>query len=213
MATHDRLSAVSRLMSVQDDFPALATRLRPVIDDLLRTERNGHASAATPATPTTAPQRDRNGKANAKPAVQLDRIADAPVKRDRNGRVHRGGKPRNPNATPAQIRKNTVKSRYAAQPIKAPQRKERYSIYEVAVIVGRSPWTVGEWCRMGQMKADRFIPVGGGNAPWSITHAEVERYKAVGLRDVNPGRNQGPPVPTLPSQGKAPKRKEGKGKS
>lgn len=55
--------------------------------------------------------------------------------------------------------------------------KEWYTPAEVAQIVGRKPFTVREWCRLGRINA-RKRPTGRGDADeWEISHEEVERYK------------------------------------
>ena len=55
--------------------------------------------------------------------------------------------------------------------------KEWYSPSEVATLLGKAPFTVREWCRLGRINA-RKRPTGRGDADeWEISHEEVERYK------------------------------------
>jgi transposase len=54
--------------------------------------------------------------------------------------------------------------------------KDWYSTGEVAEIVGKSEYTVREWCRKGQAKADK-APNGRG---WLIAHEELQRLRNVG---------------------------------
>jgi hypothetical protein len=51
--------------------------------------------------------------------------------------------------------------------------KERYTAAEVAAIVGKAEYTVREWCRKGQVPADK-APNGRG---WLIVHANLERIR------------------------------------
>jgi Helix-turn-helix domain len=59
--------------------------------------------------------------------------------------------------------------------------KQWYTPVEVAEILGRKPFTVREWCRLGRINA-RKRPTGRGDADeWEISHDEVERYRNHGL--------------------------------
>jgi excisionase family DNA binding protein len=55
-------------------------------------------------------------------------------------------------------------------------RKEWYTTAEVAEIVGKSDYTVREYCRKGQIKAEK-APNGRG---WLVSHGELERLRNLG---------------------------------
>lgn len=60
-------------------------------------------------------------------------------------------------------------------------RKEAYSVEEVAEILGKAPYTVREWCRLGRINA-RKRPCGRGNCvEWEVTLEELERIRRHGL--------------------------------
>ena len=54
--------------------------------------------------------------------------------------------------------------------------KEWYTTTEVAEIVGKSDYTVREYCRKGQIKAEK-APNGRG---WLVSHVELERLRNYG---------------------------------
>ncbi len=54
--------------------------------------------------------------------------------------------------------------------------KEWYTTAEVADIVSKSEYTVREYCRKGQIKAEK-APNGRG---WLVSHAELERLRNYG---------------------------------
>jgi hypothetical protein len=59
--------------------------------------------------------------------------------------------------------------------------KEAYSPAEAAKLLGRRPYTVREWCRLGRIKAKKR-PCGRGAATsWEISHGEIERIQNHGL--------------------------------
>ena len=59
--------------------------------------------------------------------------------------------------------------------------KEFYATEEVAEIVGRSPYTVREWCRAGRVHAQKRRCGRGRAKEWMISHAELTRIRNEGL--------------------------------
>jgi hypothetical protein len=57
----------------------------------------------------------------------------------------------------------------------------RPSAEEVAEWRGVSPDTVGEWCRLGRIRATKRESGQGPARPWLIAHAELERLENEGL--------------------------------
>lgn len=55
-------------------------------------------------------------------------------------------------------------------------KKEMYSTCEVAKIIGRSEYTVREYCRKGQVQAEK-APNGRG---WLVPNSEVDRLRNFG---------------------------------
>lgn len=59
--------------------------------------------------------------------------------------------------------------------------KEWYSTDEVSALVGKAPFTVREWCRLGRVNAVKR-DCGRGNAmEWIISHEELNRIRNHGL--------------------------------
>lgn len=59
--------------------------------------------------------------------------------------------------------------------------QEYYSTADVAKILGKSDFTVREWCRLGRVYAEKR-PCGRGNSKeWMIAHDELERIQSEGL--------------------------------
>lgn len=56
-----------------------------------------------------------------------------------------------------------------------------YSVEEFARRVGRSEFTIRQWCRMGRIEAQKKASGRGAHASWVISHAELERYRREGL--------------------------------
>ena len=69
--------------------------------------------------------------------------------------------------------------------------KERYTTAEVAAIVGKSEFTVREWCRLGRIRAEKKVCGRGAAGEWMITHAEVARLGNEGLLPLQNGRDAG----------------------
>jgi transposase len=62
-------------------------------------------------------------------------------------------------------------------------------VEEAASMLGKSSYTVREWCRHGQVNAAKRAERRGGAALWSISAEEVKRYKNEGLLAIDPDRN------------------------
>lgn len=59
--------------------------------------------------------------------------------------------------------------------------KECYTTDEVAVLLGRRPFTVREWCRLGRIHAEKRDTGRGNTLEWSVSHDELERIRNHGL--------------------------------
>jgi hypothetical protein len=59
--------------------------------------------------------------------------------------------------------------------------KDHYEVEEFARLVGKAPFTVREWCRLGRIKADKRRSGRGAFASWVISHEELQRYQREGL--------------------------------
>jgi hypothetical protein len=61
------------------------------------------------------------------------------------------------------------------------QTKEWYDIDEFARLVGKAPFTVREWARLGRIRAEKRRSGRGKFCAWVISHAELTRYHREGL--------------------------------
>jgi hypothetical protein len=59
--------------------------------------------------------------------------------------------------------------------------KEWYTTAETAQIVGKSEYTVREWCRLNRIKAVKRKSGRGPHAAWVVSHDELQRYEREGL--------------------------------
>lgn len=64
--------------------------------------------------------------------------------------------------------------------------KEWYTTNEVARILGRRPYTVREWCRLGRVNATRTHAGRGEVEEWRISHQELQRIQNEGLLPLKP---------------------------
>lgn len=61
------------------------------------------------------------------------------------------------------------------------ERREWYSVEQFSRIVGRSDFTVREWCRLGRIQARKKVSGRGAHSSWAISHDELQRYQREGL--------------------------------
>ena len=59
--------------------------------------------------------------------------------------------------------------------------KDYYEIEEFSRLVGKSPFTCREWCRLGRIQAKKKLSGRGAYARWVVPHAELLRYQREGL--------------------------------
>lgn len=69
--------------------------------------------------------------------------------------------------------------------------KDWYTTDEVADIVGRAPFTVREWCRLGRLKAIKRLTGRGNTLEWIIGHEELQRLRNHGLLPIPKYRHDG----------------------
>jgi hypothetical protein len=67
--------------------------------------------------------------------------------------------------------------RSVAQPVA----KEFYSTQEAAKLLGKRPYTVREWCRLGRVHAEKTHAGRGLDEEWRISHQELKRIQNEGL--------------------------------
>lgn len=59
--------------------------------------------------------------------------------------------------------------------------KELYSTSEVAELLGKSDFTVREWCRLGRVNAEKRLCGRGTTQEWIVSAVELERIRNEGL--------------------------------
>lgn len=59
--------------------------------------------------------------------------------------------------------------------------REWYSVEQFSRLVGRSEFTVREWCRLGRIQARKKESGRGAYAAWAISNEEWQRYQREGL--------------------------------
>jgi hypothetical protein len=71
--------------------------------------------------------------------------------------------------------------------------KEYYSTKEAAKVLGKRPYTVREWCRMGRIRAEKADFGRGLDEEWRISHDELVRIQNEGLMTLKPESRIGGP--------------------
>ncbi len=61
------------------------------------------------------------------------------------------------------------------------QVQEWYDTATAAKILGKAPYSVREWCRLGRVRAEKRACGRGTSKEWMISHEELMRIKAEGL--------------------------------
>jgi hypothetical protein len=67
------------------------------------------------------------------------------------------------------------------QSAQAQPARESYSSAETARLLGKRPFTVREWCRLGRIKAKKRPCGSGASFAWEISASEIERIRNHGL--------------------------------
>jgi hypothetical protein len=69
----------------------------------------------------------------------------------------------------------------AGEATKATIVKEYYTTVEIANLLGKRPYTVREWCRLGRVNAEKANFGRGQDDEWRISHQELTRIQNEGL--------------------------------
>lgn len=77
----------------------------------------------------------------------------------------------------------------ALEQTRATQTRTAFSVDEAAALLGKSGFTVREWCRLGRINASKRAQRRGQAAIWSIASGEIERVQNEGLLPADPSRN------------------------
>ena len=64
--------------------------------------------------------------------------------------------------------------------------QEYYSTADMAEILGKSEFTVREWCRLGRINAEKRECGRGRTGEWQVSNDELERIKSYGLLSQKP---------------------------
>jgi len=59
--------------------------------------------------------------------------------------------------------------------------KDFYEVEEFARLVGKAPFTVREWARLGRVRGQKRQSGRGAHASWVFSHDELIRYQRDGL--------------------------------
>jgi hypothetical protein len=59
--------------------------------------------------------------------------------------------------------------------------REWYTTEQFAQLVGKSEFTIREYCRLGRLKAEKRRSGRGAHPAWVLSHEELLRYQREGL--------------------------------
>jgi len=68
--------------------------------------------------------------------------------------------------------------------VEGQQGREWYTTRQFGQAVGKSEFTIREYCRLGRLNADKRRSGRGAYPQWVLSHAEMERYQREGLLPV-----------------------------
>lgn len=71
------------------------------------------------------------------------------------------------------------------------QVQDWYDTKTVAKILGKSAYSVREWCRLGRARAEKRSCGRGTSKEWMISHDELERVKSKGLLPLSKNGSNG----------------------
>jgi len=71
------------------------------------------------------------------------------------------------------------------QKIDGEQPKDFHTVTEAAELMGRAPYTVREWCRLGRLNATKALSGRGIDGEWRISREEILRWQKEGLLPVD----------------------------
>ena len=61
------------------------------------------------------------------------------------------------------------------------QVREWYEVEQAAELLGKAPFTVREWCRLGRIRAEKRQSGRGAHSQWVISKEELGRFQREGL--------------------------------
>lgn len=65
--------------------------------------------------------------------------------------------------------------------VEGQQMREWYTTEQVAQRLGKSEFTVREYCRLGRLRAEKRASGRGKYLQWVLSHDELQRYQREGL--------------------------------
>lgn len=68
--------------------------------------------------------------------------------------------------------------------------KDKYTVPEAAKILGKKPFTVREWCRLGRVKAEKAACGRSSEGEWLISREEIVRVQNEGLEPEHTHKNR-----------------------